>query len=386
MNTDLSPSLRARDFLAGYRQKEANKKIVLGQLWQGAKNLFNRMGGSKKIPKVGPIISGVPAPVTGPGMGLKHLNRPGHTPPPPGPRSNADVLRDILPLATGAGFTGYHLSEGEPLSTSLIAGTGAGVLTSRQLWNRLAIPKGPVKHKYGPKKLSRSGSGIPTSTGEKTWGITTTPQRDNMGIRYALGVGTPAAMLGAPQLSRTLMGVREDINDTTSSLAESFSDATTAFKEEIAPTVSAALRGERVKNPETGEWRYEGGLAPALQQKLDTGGVAALVSPAATKTIENLEATTEGLAALATSVAGTLDKVSEAIATGADFAVANPRKVLALGGMYMLAAGGITGLIVWLRERNRRRTAEEQDKRHARQQKKMMKMVLDAQEEKEEEE
>ena len=170
------------------------------------------------------------------------------------------------------------------------------------------------------------------------------------------------------------------MHTTTSSIAESLSDATTTFKEEIGPTLSAAVRGERVRNPKTKEWEYVGGLAPALHKKFEEEGVAGLVSPAATKTIENLEETTEGLAALATSVAGALDKVSEAIATGADFAVANPKKVLAMGGMYMLAAGGITGLIVWLREMNKRRTVEEQDKRRARQQRKMMKMVLEAQE------
>jgi len=76
-----------------------------------------------------------------------------------------------------------------------------------------------------------------------------------------------------------------------------------------------------------------------------------------------------------------LDRAEAAVEDGFDYIKDNKRAVIATGAAYMLAAGGIAGVIYWLKEVNKRRTLEEQDKRQALQQRRMMKMVLQAQKE-----
>jgi hypothetical protein len=304
------------------------------------------------------------------------------------PEKVMDYGFNIAPAVVGTGVAAHHLSEGEHPGTALMAGAGAGVLASRKTWAGLRAPRGTIKTKftgYGQGANNILGGGIlgPTTT-------TYTPVVDNKAWRYMKGLAPAATMLSTPALTSTVGRVDESMRSNTERFALA-AQSLAASSAKGADALVEGISGKEVRNPETGETELHGGftqaidiLAPTIKERIDEGGVAAAIGPPMTKTIENLEETTEGLAALATSVAGALDKVSEAVATGADFAVANPKKLIALGGMYMLAAGGITGLIVWLRERNRRRTVEEQDKRHARQQKKMMKMVLDAQEEEEE--
>lgn len=373
MNNDSFFSLRARAFLAGYRQKEANKKLLLGQLWQGVKSLVNRMGGSGKYKSTYHELRK-------PGF----LNRPVH-------EKILDYGANIAPAAVGTGVAAHHLSEGEHPGTALLAGVGSGIVSSRKTWAGLKRPRGHIKttfrgHRQG---LPGLGGGIlgPTTT-------TYTPVVDNKAWRYLKGLAPAVSMMGTPALTSTVSDIDKSMRGTTETFAEGFANLGLSAKQTSDAAVEA-IKGKRVRNPETGDMELVGGLeqavdivAPALKEKIEEGGVAAALGPGAEKIVEragkvvgNLDETTQGLAGLATSVAGAMEKINASISKGADFAVAHPKRVMAMGGMYMLAAGGVAGLIVWLREMNKRRTIEEQDKRHARQQKKMMKMVLDAQEE-----
>jgi len=249
---------------------------------------------------------------------------------------------NIAPAAAGIGTAAYHVSEGEPIGSAAVSGIGAGLLASRRTWAGLKKPRGPIKTTF------KGHGGVPGLGGSILGPTTTTltPQVDNKAMRYLLKLGPAGAALSWPEMRKKLSDTQETITDTTSSFAESGAS--------IANTVKTAI-------------------PDALNQ------------PGVKKIVDDLGKSTASLADLSVKAGEVMAKLNEVVETGADFAVANPKKVLAIGGMYMLAAGGVTGLIVWLRERNKRRTLEEQDKRRARQQKKMMKMVMDAQEDAREE-
>jgi hypothetical protein len=309
MAINLSSPTRVQAFLTGYRQKEAVAgKVVSKVVSKGATALWD-------------ILKGV-------------VKRPG-----------------VVPAAVGTGVTGYHLSEGEPLYPSLIAGTGAGILSSRRLWQGLAKPKGDITYKYMPRKnIDYDGST------HKSFGVKRTPQRDNVGVRYLAGVGIPAAMVGAPEFRKALSAQQASLNANTSDIAEGFVNISRAI-----PGATEALTDS---------------LAAAIKQVGDTGEA---INPGVTDAVESVKGASDSLATLASRVADTVDNLTAAVDKGADYIVANPKKVMAIGATYMLGAGGVAGLVVWLREVKRRRTLEEQDKRQALQQQKMMKMVLQAQ-------